>query len=148
MPRSRPAKIAASMDEMSNLRELITLGTGRPFAYSGSLDEGLVLRYGGRERVVSGGFLVALQRRFAGRTVRAGLHASVPRTGTGLGAWVYAASRRLNAQPLSVRDASRLAAILVAEGWATVQRRQRALYLTFAGHPDEPLEERLPEESP
>ncbi|MGC9359672.1 MAG: hypothetical protein ACP5G7_04745 [Anaerolineae bacterium] len=135
------------MDEISDARELTTLEMGRPFAYSGSLDEGLVLRYGRRERVVSAGFMWALRRRFAGRTVQAGLHGSVPRTATGLGAWVYEASRRLNAQPLSIRDASRLAAILVAEGWATVQRRQRALYLIFAGHPDTPLEEPLPEES-
>jgi len=132
---------------MSDALELTTLGAGRPFTYSGSLDEGLVLRSGRRERVVSAGFLRALHRRFAGRTVRAGLHGSVPRTATGLGAWVYAASRRLNGQPLSVRDASRLAAILVAEGWATVQQRNRALYLIFAGHPDTPLEEPLPEES-
>ena len=137
----------AMSDKLDDAHELATLGTRCPFTYRGSLDDGLTMRYGRRECDVSAGFLRALWRRFAGRTVKAGLHGGEPPP-AGLGWWVRGASRRLNVQPLSVRDASRLAAILVAEGWASVQRRQRALYLIFAGHLDIPLEEPLPEETP
>ncbi len=134
------------LDAAGAEHELVTLGLGRPFAYRGSLAQGLTLRYREREREVSAGFLRALWRRFAGRNVLAGLHGSAP-PANGLGWWVRSASRRLNTQPLSISDASRLAAILVAEGWAEVQRRDRALYLMFAGEPDSPLEEPLPEEN-
>ncbi len=123
--------------------ELVTLGLGRPFVYRGSLEHGLVLCYGSRQREVSAGFLAALRRRHAGRAVPAGLHGGAPPAG-GLGWWVRSASRRLNTQPLTVSDASRLAAILVAEGWAEAIQRDRALYLLFAGQPEAPLEEPLP----
>lgn len=132
-------------DKLDDAHELVTLGVGRPFTYRGSLDDGLTMRYGRRQRDISAGFLLALRRRFAGRAVKAGLHGGSPPS-AGLGWWVRVASRRLNVQPLSVRDASRLAAILVAEGWARVERRQRAFYLVFAGEPGTPLEETLPEE--
>ncbi len=133
------------MDLTGAEHELVTLGLGRPFAYRGSLAHGLVLRYASRQREVSAGFLAALRRRYAGHTVPAGLHGGAPPAG-GLGWWVQSASRRLNTQTLNVSDASRLAAILVAEGWAEAIQRERALYLLFAGQPETPLEEPLPEE--
>jgi hypothetical protein len=97
-----------------------TGGAGRKavtFEYTGSVLEGVTISYDYGNVAVDQTFFQLILRTFHGRTVCGGFSETRP-TPNGFGEWIRDSSV-YNEQSLTPRHASRIAAILVAEGYAT-----------------------------
>lgn len=110
-----------------------TLGGPRKaitFEYSGSVLEGVTIKYEYANVSVNQGFYQRILTTFRGRKVPGGFSETNP-TPNGLGEWIRDNSHH-NSQPLTPRHASRLAAILVAEKYATSYRDGNAVLIKFS----------------
>lgn len=106
-------------------------GSGKAvtFHYSGSALEGVVIQYDYAKVSVGREFFNLALTTFRGRRVPGGFAEDHP-TPNGFGEWVRDNCRH-NLQPLTPRHASRIAAILVAEGYATSDREGSAVFIKF-----------------
>jgi hypothetical protein len=113
-------------------KEIKTLGAGKKsklFAYSGSVQEGVVVRYLAGEAQVSAALFCAILSQFHG-DVPGGFSETNPTPG-GLGEWVRDHSEAINRNPLTPRHASHIAAILVHEGCVSYSLDGNAVWLHF-----------------
>lgn len=101
------------------------------FEYTGSVHEGVRIRFSGNPPI-SAAFFQAILGQPKGKTVRGGFSATNP-TKKGLGEWVRDNSGELNGRKLTPRHASFIAAILVHEGFATSCLDGNAVVLHFGG---------------
>ena len=114
---------------------LWTLGkpeTRTQFTYSGSVVSGAVLHVPGRPRIAEKFFWKIIYK-FEERTVRLGFKSTEPEA-KGLSEWIRINSARLNIDPLTREHAECLAAIMDAEGYATVAYRKQEpgqVYMRF-----------------
>lgn len=111
-----------------------TTTLGRPgkavtFNYTGSVLDGVRIQYDYGDVAVTAGFFKSILRAFDGKKVPGGFSEDNPTPG-GLGEWVRDNCRQ-NAQSLTPRHASRIAAILVAEGYAKSYREANAVSIEF-----------------
>ena len=104
-------------------------GKAVTFDYTGSVREGIVIHYDYANVSVGRELLNLALTAFRGRRVPGGFAEDHP-TPNGFGEWVRGNSKH-NSQPLTPRHASRIAAILVVEGYATSDREGNAVFIRF-----------------
>jgi len=104
-------------------------GKAVTFSYSGNVLDGVVIEYDYANVSVDREFLRRILTTFRGRRILGGFSETNP-TPDGFGEWVRDNSNH-NSQPLTPRHASRLAAILVAEGYAESDRDGNTVIMTF-----------------
>jgi len=100
------------------------------FSYSGNVFDGVVIKYNYANVSVDRDFLRRILTTFRGRKILGGFSETNP-TPDGFGEWVRDNSNH-NSQPLTPRHASRIAAILVAEGYAESDRDGNAVIIKFS----------------
>lgn len=106
-----------------------TLGRNVDFTYNGSVVVGVDILYENATISVSSSFLNAILHRFSNSRVAGGFLRHNPEP-NGFGEWVRDNSHH-NTDALTPQHASRIAAILVAEGYATSTVVGRSVYITF-----------------
>lgn len=113
------------------MRTTKTLGPNPvTFSYEGSVTAGVVIHYPSGNVFVTGEFFGRILRVFrGGKRVPGGFSVTNP-TPSGLGEWIRGNCEH-NSRILSPKHGSRIAAILVAEGYATSQLEGGAVWLTF-----------------
>jgi hypothetical protein len=99
------------------------------FHYDGSVEEGVTIEYKYANVTVDQAFFQRILDTFRGRRVAGGFLMDNP-TPNGFGEWVRDNSS-YNNESLTPRHASRIAAILVSEGYATSDLENRAVFLNF-----------------
>lgn len=104
-------------------------GKAIAFDYRGNVLEGVVIEYDYGSVYVDREFFERILTAFRGKKVPGGFSETNP-TPNGLGEWVRDNSH-YNSQPLTPRHASRIAAIIVAEGYGTSDRDGNAVLLKF-----------------
>lgn len=114
---------------MNNCR---TLGAGEKaveFTYQGAVKDGVKIQYETEEVDVSKSFIEGILKHFSGKRVAGGFSADDPAV-DGFGEWVRDNSHQ-NSRALTPKHSSRIAAILVSEGFAECERQGHAVYLRF-----------------
>lgn len=101
------------------------------FTYSGSVKEGVTIRFGSIDKIVSAEFFKAILNCFKGATILGSLSMTDSKPG-GFGLWVELYSQQMNPVRLYARHASFIAAILENEGYITSTQQGNALMLRFS----------------
>jgi hypothetical protein len=105
-------------------------GKAITFDYSGSVPEGVTIKYKYANVSVDQGFFQRILTTFRGKEVPGGFSENNP-TPNGFGEWIRDNTHH-NKQPLTPKHASRIAAILVAEKkYATSCRKGNAVLIKF-----------------
>jgi hypothetical protein len=105
-------------------------GKAVTFRYSGNVLGGIVIEYDYANVSVGRDFLRRLLTNFRGRRILGGFCETNP-TPNGFGEWVRDNSSH-NSRPLTPRHASRITAILVAEGYAESDRDGNTVIMKFS----------------
>ena len=114
---------------MPEARTLGHPGQAVTFAYNGSVENGVTIMYDYKEVSIDQGFFQLILTAFRGRRVPGGFKEDNP-TRNGFGEWIRDNSNH-NSEHLTPRHASRIAAILVAEGYTTSNIESRAVFINF-----------------
>ncbi|MDO8283339.1 MAG: hypothetical protein Q7U10_12085 [Thermodesulfovibrionia bacterium] len=104
-------------------------GQAATFSYKGNVLEGVLIEYEYANVSIDYEFFQLILSVFRGQQVYGGFSETNPTQG-GLGEWIRDNSY-LNSQPLTPRHVSRIAAILVAEKYATSEREGNAVLIKF-----------------
>lgn len=105
-------------------------GKRTEFAYEGSIDNGVILKFASGNVKVSPELLKAAIVQFKGNEIRGGFCMTSPTRG-GLGEWVMNKSKILNKTSLTPRHGSFIAAILQEEGYLKCTLNGNAVLLKF-----------------
>ena len=114
---------------MPECKTLGSAGKAVNFTYTGSVNRGVEIEYKSSIINVSAKFFVSILAHFRGARVPGGFKVDDP-TSNGFGEWVRDHSNQ-NTQPLTPKHASRIAAILVREEFATHELDGNTIYLNF-----------------
>ena len=100
------------------------------FEYTGSVRDGVTIKYDYGNVPIDKKFLQRILTAFRGRRVTGGFSEDNP-TPNGFGEWIRDNSDQ-NLHTLTPRHASRIAAILVAEQYATSYMERTAVFIKFS----------------
>ena len=109
----------------SGRKKARTLGRGKEFEYTGAVESGVTIHYGFGDVPVRSEVFREILGRFRRQTIPGGFSRDSPTPG-GLGEWVNTRFPSLTPQHVS-----RIAAILVKEGFATSYVEKKAVYVVF-----------------
>jgi hypothetical protein len=117
------------------MAQATTLGSRpRRFSYYGDMKKGYVINYDYGKLRLDASFFSRILKTFSGKTVLGGFSLRAPAE-KGFGVWVKNNSQ-YNSDNLSLRHAARIAAVLVAEGYASSNIRNNTVYITFYDEAD------------
>jgi hypothetical protein len=105
-------------------------GKAVTFNYRGNVQNGVVIEYNYADVTVDSAFLSLILTTFGKRRILGGFSKTIP-TPDGFGEWVRDNSKQKNSKQLTPQHASRIAAILVAEGYAKSERDGNTVIIKF-----------------
>ena len=105
-------------------------GKAVTFNYRGNVQNGVVIEYDYADVTVDQAFLCLILTTFGKKKILGGFSETKP-TPNGFGEWVRDNSKQHNSKQLTPRHASRIAAIFVAEGYATSARDGNTVIIKF-----------------
>jgi len=114
---------------MPECQTLGSAGKAVNFTYTGCVNQGVEIKYKNSTVNVSNEFFANILNHFRGVRVAGGFKVDDP-TPNGFGEWVRDNSNQ-NSQALTPKHASRIAAILVCERFATRELDGNTVYLNF-----------------
>ena len=116
---------------MPTATTLGSAGKAVTFNYNGNVQNGVIIQYDYANVTVAQAFLSRILTTFGKRTILGGFSETKP-TPNGFGEWVRDNSKQYNnSRQLTPRHASRIAAIFVAEGYATSARDGNTVIIKF-----------------
>ena len=112
------------------MAQATTLGSRkRRFSYYGDLQSGYVINFDYGKVKIDPGFFSRILAAFSGKTIPGGFSARAP-SDKSFGVWIRN-NTQYNTDSLSLRHAARIAAVLVAEGYAISNVRDKTVYMSF-----------------